>query len=133
MDERLHRFLELLGASTSGVAGTSIRLPVELRRAAALAAELGYGDSTTDLTTQGLRRLLEDIAQRAVLEAHYHEFPDARPTLAGVAIAMAELDGNPLADRFDVIERAARDVQEIREAATPDDVLIYAAGLVAAA
>ena len=66
---------------------------------------------------------------RAVLDAHYAAHPDARPHLAEIALAAAELDGNPLASRPELIRRAATDVVLLKDDPTPDDVLHYAAGI----
>lgn len=72
------------------------------------------------------RRLTELLA---VLDAHYAAHPDARPDRADVALAAAEIDANPLAARPDLITRAAADVALLKDDPTPDDVLLYAAGL----
>lgn len=133
MDPRLQRLLDLLDDADGGTVGTSLRLPVRLRDAAGLAIELGIGASTAELTVQGMRAVLEAFAQRAVLDAHYEAHPDHRPDLAEIALATAELDGHPLAAHPELIRRAAQDVARSREDPTPDDVLLYAAGLAAAA
>jgi hypothetical protein len=93
---------------------------------------MGLAGSTTELTVRGLRDALEAFAQRAVLDAHYQAHPGARPDLAEIAIAAAQIDGNPLASRPDLVERAAAEVGRIKDDAGPDDVLVYAAGLAAA-
>lgn len=113
--------------------GTSVRLPIHLRDAAAVATELGLVASTTDLAVQGLRAALEAVAQRQVLDAHYRVHPDARPDLAEVALATAAIDGHPLAARPDVIRKAVDGIRGVKDDPTPDDVLLYAAGLAAAA
>lgn len=133
MDERLERLLDLLDRGSGEAVGTSIRLPANLRDAAALATELGLVSSTSEPTVQGLRDVLEARAQRAVLDAHYAAHPEARPDLADVALATAELDGNPLMDAPELVQGAARDVLRMKDDATADDVLMYAAGLSAAA
>ncbi|MGH8932497.1 MAG: hypothetical protein ACRDZO_18210 [Egibacteraceae bacterium] len=112
--------------------GTSVRLPGNLRDAAVLAAGLGLAGSTTELTVRGLRDALEAFAQRALLDAHYQRHPGARPDLAEIALAAAEIDGNPLAARPDLVRRAADEVGLVKDGAGPDDVLLYAAGLAAA-
>jgi hypothetical protein len=94
---------------------------------------MGLAASTTELTVRGLRDELEAFAQRAVLDEHYRAHPQARPDLAEVAMAAAEIDGNPLAQRPDLVRRAAVEVEKIKDHPTPDDVLLYAAGLAAAA
>ena len=112
---------------------TSVRLPAPLRDAAALAATMGVAGSTTELTVKGLRDTLEAFGQRAVLDAHYRAHPAARPDLAEVALAAAEIDRNPLAERPDLIRRAADAVTALKPDADAVDVLLYAAGLAAAA
>jgi len=129
VDDRIERLLDLLDQDTTETVGTSVRLPVHLRDAAAIAAELGLASSTTDLTAHGLRAALEAVAQRAVLDAHYLAHPDAQPDLAEIATATAQIDGHPLADRPELIRRAAAGIRAVRANPTPDDVLLYAAGL----
>lgn len=133
MDERLTRLLDLLDAEGDDTVGTSVRIPTALRDAAAMAIELGLAPSTTDLTVRGLRSVLEAFAQRAVLDAHYRAHPEARPDLVEVSLATAAIDGHPLADRPDLVRRAAEGVRSLTTDPTPDDVLAYAAGLAAAA
>lgn len=133
VDVRLTRLLDLLDGPAGESVGTSVRLPTQLRSAAALATELGLARSTTDLTIRGLRDALEAFAQRAVLDAHYLIHPRARPGLAEIAVATAALDGSPLAQRPDLVARAAADIVALRPDPTPDDVLLFAAGLAAAA
>jgi hypothetical protein len=133
MDRRLVQFLDLLDRVDAETANTSVRLPVSLRDAAALATALGFAGSTTEVTVAGLRHGLEGIAQRAVLDAHYQQYPDARPSLAEIALAAAELNGDPLAEQPGLIRRAAEQVAALKGDADAEDVLMYAAGLAAAA
>ena len=133
MERRLTRLLALLDEVGEEPVNTSVRLPVRLRDAAAVAAEMGLASSTSELTVRGLRDTLEAFAQRAVLDAHYRAHPDLRPDLAEVALAAAELDGNPLAAHPELIRRAAEQILAIKADPTPDDVLLYAAGLADAA
>lgn len=93
---------------------------------------MGLVESTTELTVRGLRDALDAFAQRAVLDAHYRLHPTARPDLAEIALASAELDGNPLAGHPDLVRRAADDVAALRNDPSLDDVLLYAAGLAVA-
>ncbi len=133
---RLDQLLDLLDGldtSPSETVGTSIRIPARMRDAIALATDMGLAASTTELTIRGLRDTLEAFAQRAVLDAHYRRHPKARPSLAEVALAQAEIDGNPLAGRPDLLEEAATRIRAVREDPTPDDVLVFAAGLAAGA
>jgi hypothetical protein len=103
MDPWLVRLLELLDATEGETVGTSVR------------------------------DLLEAIAQRAVLDAYYEAHPDARPDLAEIALAAAQLDGHPLAERPELVRRAAAEIVSVMDDPTPDEVLSYAAGLAAAA
>jgi hypothetical protein len=121
--------VELLASGREETVGTSVRMPIDLRDAAAIAADLGLAGSITELTVRGLRDRLDAIAQRAALDEHYRQYPEARPTLAEVALAGAYIDGNPLKERPDLIEQAASEVLALKEDPTPDDVLMYAAGL----
>jgi hypothetical protein len=133
MEERLTQLLALLDATDPATAGTSVRLPVALRDAAALAADMGLAASTSDLTAQGLRAALEALAQRAVLDEHYRAHPHTRPGVAEIALATAELDGNPLARRPALIRRAAEQLHAAGVVPTPDEILLYAAGMAAGA
>lgn len=133
MDPRLTRLLDLLDATDAESVGTSVRLPSSLREAAGIAIELGLVSSTSELTTRGLRAELELAARRAVLDAHYEQYPHARPDLGEVAQMAAELNGHPIAARPDLIGRAAVELRDLVEDPSPDEVLAYAAGLAAAA
>jgi len=132
-DSDLSRLLDLLDAHGEETVGTSIRMPVALRDAAVLASRMGLAESTTELTVRGLRDHLEAVAQRAVLDTHYRDHPQVRPDLAEIALVAAEMEGNPLAQRPELIRRAASEVMLLSEHPTPDDVLLYAAALAAAA
>ncbi len=111
-----------------------MRLPVALREAAALAVgELGAATSTTALTADALRTRLEAVVIEAALAAHYAQHPAFKPSLAEVAIAAAELDGNPLARNPDLIRAAAAAIIERRPEADADDVLIWAEALTSSA
>jgi hypothetical protein len=67
------------------------------------------------LTVRGLRDVLEAFAQRAVLDAHYQSYPEARPDLAEVALATAQIDGSPLANRPDLVRRAAEEIGAVKD------------------
>jgi hypothetical protein len=104
-----------------------MRIPAALREAAALAvAELGVATSTTALATDALRSRLEAIVIEGALAAHYERHPKARPSLAELAIAAAELDGNPLATTPELIRKAAKEIVKRRPDADADDVLLWA-------
>lgn len=130
----LTRMNDLLDRTDDETVGTSMRIPAVLREAAALAvAELAVAPSTTALTTDALRRRLEAIVIEAALVAHYDRYPAARPSLAELAIAAAELDGNPLAAHPDLIREAATAILDRRPGADADDVLIWAEARAASA
>lgn len=104
-----------------------MRIPVALRDAAALAvAELSVAPSTTALTADALRCRLEALVVEAALDAHYERYPAARPSLADLAIAAAELDANPMAATPDLIREAAAAILDRHPGADADDVLIWA-------
>lgn len=120
--------VELLTGSRDETVGTSVRIPIDLRDAALAAAELGLVPSLTDLVVHGLRERLDAIVNQAVLEEHFKQYPEARPTLAEVALAGAELDDNPLKHQPELIERAAEEITTVMDDPSPDDVLMFAAG-----
>lgn len=123
----LDSIVELLAASGEETTNTSMRLPIALRDAAAIAVErLGAASSTTALTSEALRRSLEAIVVRAALDAHYEAHPGARPSLAEVALAAAEQDGDPLAQEPERIRTAAAEIVQVRSDADADDVLLWA-------
>jgi hypothetical protein len=117
----------LLDEDDSSTVNTSMRLPKNLRDAAALAVDgLGAAPSTTTMTANALRRALESIALETALALHYDEHPQTRPSLAEVARALAAQDGSPLADRPDLISAAAEAVLTRHPDADADDVLLWA-------
>ena len=117
----------LLDADDDATVNTSMRLPSNLRDAAALAVEhLGIARSTTTLTASALRTAVETAVMHAGLEAHYQTHPSARPSLAEVALALAAQDGSPLAADPELIQRAATDVVARHPRADADDVLLWA-------
>ena len=117
----------LLDRTDRETVNTSMRMPVALREAAALAVEdLGAAPSTTALTTAALRATVEAIVMQAVLDDHYREHPDSRPTLADLAVAAAELDGHPLAADPDRLRHAAGELLDRHPGATADEVLLWA-------
>lgn len=129
MMEDIDRLIDLLDSDGNATAGTSVRFPSHLRDAAAVAVQLGLAPSMTELAVRGLRDILEAFAQRLVLDQHYRQHPEARPSLYETALAAAELDGNPLAGRPDLLRLAADHLGTTRPDPTPDDVLVLAAGL----
>lgn len=110
-----------------------MRLPVALRDAAAVAVrELGAAPSTTALAAEALWATLEAIVMQAALDMHYAEHPDARPDLADLAVAAAELDGHPLASQPGLLRRAAAEIVRTRPDADADDVVLWAEARAAA-
>jgi hypothetical protein len=108
---------------------SSIRQPEGLRRAMQAAVALGWARNANEGVVESLREELTAFCRSRALEAHFLEHPGARPSLAGVAVALAELDHDPLADEPELIERAAREIVAVRPDADADDVLIWAASL----
>ena len=125
--EVLDRLNALLDADETATSNTSMRLPTALRDAAALAvSELGLATTTTALTAGALRETLETALMRAVLDEHYRQYPHARPSLADVALALAEQTGSPVAGRPDVLASAAEQLLARHPDADAHDVLIWA-------
>jgi hypothetical protein len=123
----LDRISELLDIEDDATVGTSMRLPANLREAAAIAVEqLGVAPSTTMLTAAALRSVLDVLVKQAALDEHYRQRPSARPTLAEVALALAAQDGSPLAEQQEVVAAAAQQVLERHPDADADDVLLWA-------
>lgn len=104
-----------------------MRLPANLRAAATVAAEMGYATSIAELSVRGLRDVLEAIALRAALDAHYAEHPGVRPSLVEVALAAAEMDDVVIS--VEEAERAASWLESQGRAPTPDEVVLVAAGI----
>ena len=121
--DEINRLLDEASAET---VNTSMRLPLYLRDAAALAvAHLGVAASTTTLTATVLRQALETAVMDAALQAHYAQHPEVRPSLAEVALALAAQDGSPLAERPALIHAAAAAVIARHPDADADDVLLW--------
>ena len=126
-EEAIDRINELLDSTDPATTNTSMRIPKPLREAAAIAvSDLGIAPSTTILTANALRMMLEGLVNLAVLELHYEQYPQFRPSLADLAIAAAELDGSPLAQHPELLRRSAAEVQQRHPDAEPDDVLLWA-------
>ncbi len=126
-EEAIDRINELLSSTDPETINTSMRIPKALREAAALAVdELGMALSTTALTANALRMALEGGVVLEVLEAHFEQYPEARPTLAEMAVVTAELDGHPLAQQPDLLSRYAEEIVQRHPKAEPEDVLLWA-------
>ncbi len=129
-DGRLIRLFELLDSSDADESVvTSVRQPVRLREALKVAVELGLDQTANDAAVAALRDRLDAFAQRLALDAHYEAHPALRPSLADQALAAAHLDRDPLAERPDLLSRAAAEVAALRPDASADDVLLYATAL----
>ncbi len=125
--DAIHRISELLDSEDVTTTNTSMRIPKALQASASLAVrELGAATSTTALTASALRLRLEAIVVQAVLDDHYDQHPEARATLAELALAAAELDGHPLAGDPERLRRAAAEIIERHPDADADDVLLWA-------
>ena len=118
-----------LAAAEGPSAVTSFRQPESLRRAAQVAVELGWAPTANEGVVASLRDDLLAFCRSAAVELHGREVPEARPSLAGTALALAELDHDPLADEPKLIERAAAEIVSVRPDADADDVLVWAASL----
>jgi hypothetical protein len=126
-EDAIERINLLLDSDMTETSNTSMRIPTALREAAALAAkELKVAPSATALTTMALRATLEAAVMRAALDDHYAQYPEARPDLADIAIAAAEIDGNPLAADPERIRRAAAEIAATHPDPEPEDVLLWA-------
>lgn len=123
----IDRISALLDQRTQETSNTSMRIPVALRDAAALAVrELGVAPSATALTTAALRATLEAVVMQAVLDGHYEQHPEAKPDLGDLAVAAAEIDGHPLAGDPERLRSAAAEIAARHPGATPGDVLLWA-------
>jgi hypothetical protein len=78
------------------------------------------------LTTAALRATLEAAVMQAALDDHYEHYPQARPDLGDLAVAVAELDGHPVAAEPERLRRAAAEIAARHPCASPDDVLLWA-------
>ena len=125
--QAVDRIIELLESDMGQTSNTSMRIPTALRDAAAIAVrELGVAPSTTALTAAALRTRLEATVMQAVLDDHFRQYPEARPSLGDLAVAAAELDGHPLAGESARIRQAAVEVEARHPDAEPEDVLLWA-------
>jgi hypothetical protein len=123
----LDRVARLLDADDATTVNTSMRLPAPLREAAMIAVEeLGVASSTTTLTAQALRAVIETAVMDAALEAHYAQHPRARPSLAEVAQALAVQIGSVVADRPELVTAAAEQLAQRHPEADAHDVLLWA-------
>ena len=125
--QAVDQIIELLESDRGQTSNTSMRIPTALRDAAAIAVrDLGVAPSTTALTAAALRTRLEAAVMQAVLDDHFRQYPEARPSLGDLAVAAAELDGHPLAGEPPRIRQAALEVEARHPDAEPGDVLLWA-------
>jgi len=125
--QAVDRINELLDSDMGQTSNTSMRIPTALRDAAAIAVrELGVAPSTTALTAAALRTRLEAAVMQAVLDDHFRQYPETRPSLGDLAVAAAELDSHPLAGEPARIRQAALEVEARHPDAEPEDVLLWA-------
>lgn len=123
----IEQISRLLDSPVHDTSNTSMRIPTGLRDAAALAVkELGVAPSSTALTAAALRATLEAIVMQAVLDDHYLRHPETRPDLGDLAVAAADIDGNPLANKPELLRQAAAEIVERHPEATADEVLLWA-------
>jgi hypothetical protein len=73
-----------------------------------------------------LKAALEEVVMQLVLNDHYRQYPDSRPTLGDLAVATAELDGHPMAAEPGRIREAAAEIKSRHPDATSEDVLLWA-------
>lgn len=125
----LDDLLDALGAEDDGTRVTSVRRPRSLDAAVQAAVALGWAPSANEGANRALRDDLEAFALGAALDAHLRHHPELAPDLGGVAVAVAELRHDPLADLPDLVRAAARDIVAVKPDATPDDVLVWALSL----
>jgi hypothetical protein len=126
-EEAIDRINELLDSTDLETVNTSMRIPRALRDAAALAvSELGVAPSATVVTANALRTFLEGTVVLAALDLHFEKYPQARPSLADLAIAAAEIEGSPLAQQPELLRRSAAEIQRRHPQAEPEDVLLWA-------
>ena len=125
--DAIEQISRLLSSDMTRTSNTSMRIPVALRDAASLAArELGVAQSATALTITALQASIEGALMQAALDDHYERYPESRPDLGDLAIAAAELDGNPLASQPDLIRQAAAEISARRLSPEPEDVILWA-------
>lgn len=127
--DALEDLVAALDEVSSDSTSTSVRQPVALRRAVKAAVALGFADNPNDALNRSVREALEIFAQQTALAQHLDAHPAVRPDLHEVALALAALEGDPLAERADLVRRAAAEVVRVKPHADAADVLLWAASL----
>lgn len=128
--EALFDALDRLGQHDDGGPTAPLSLPVALVEALHAAARLGLGATADTAATAILRDAVEAFAQRLALDEHFKTI-GWRPSLTDLAVAAASLDASPLAEDRELLARAAEAVVAFRPDAGAQDVLVYAAGMLA--
>lgn len=126
---RLDELLKALAGDDQGTKVTSVRRARSLDAALQVAVALGWAPSANEGLNRALRDELEAFALGAALEAHVAAHPELAPDLADVAIGVAELRHDPLADEPELVRRAAEEIVAVKPDADPDDVLVWALSL----
>lgn len=122
LDELLHA----LRQEEDGTKVTSVRRPRSLDAALQAAVAMGWAPNANEGANRALRDELEAFALGAALDAHLADNPGLAPDLGGVAVGVAELRHDPLAESPDLIRSAAEAIVKVKADATPDDVLVWA-------
>lgn len=126
---KLDDLLAALRRADDGTKVTSVRRPRSLDAALHTAVKMGWAPSANEGVNRALRDELEAFALGAALDAHLSQNPALTPDLAGVAVAVAEVRHDALADSPDLIRAAAADILKVKPDASPDDVLVWALSL----
>jgi hypothetical protein len=124
--ELLDALADALADTDSASAVTSIRQPESLRHALRIAVDLGFAPNANEAVNLVLRERLEVFIVEQALADHYRRHPEARPSLAEEAHALAIIDHSPLAERPEVFADAAAEVLCHDPSAHADDVLRWA-------
>ena len=112
----------LLNEVDGETVNTSMRLPVSLRDAAALAvSQFEAAPSTTHLTAAALRQALETVVMEEALRLHYEQHPDAHPSLPYLAPALAAQAGSLLPAPPHHVARHPTAARPLRPPAADDD------------
>lgn len=123
----IERTSQLLDSPVHDTANTSMRIQTTLRDAAAIAVdELAVAPSSTALTADALRTMLEAIVMQAALDRHYQLHPQIRPDLGDLAVAAAVIDRHPLAGTPHLVRQAALEIVARHPDATAQEVLLWA-------
>jgi hypothetical protein len=106
LEELLEVMDELAETPRREAKATSMRLPVALQRATALAVELGMDESVTAAMSNALLERVQAFARREALAAHFAAFPADVPALGDVVARRIDGLDHPAAQRPDLVELA---------------------------